>query len=484
MPRSTFSTPSSRTSLPKYGGFIVCVRFCDDKGYTVVEMIGYENIQDIYPEGDTLVFKSVGCKLYAIVEPSGYLLKSVEPVNRPSDQMVPYRFSELLHITTKRFRASSRPEAGVHADELLGLQAQGEDLAVLFYDIADVYTNIQDFLIMILRDRLGCRFPTPGRRRRSLRAASGSSASGWTRPDMVDGPDLGRPPDWLRRGRLRRGPGRHRDLRPRAVPGDAVNDASPALGAGGGLRRDCPAGAAGVGPRRPPPLVLFRAGLESRPRLRGLVRARGQDAPSPPEGRELKRLLSALAEDARERGAGDATFSGLVRLEAEFSWKTSGFEVSQVCRRIAQLLAQAGFYDDRAGEDECALALEEALVNSIEHGNLALDSSLRPDQPLAEDIYEAERDRRLADPAYGGRLIGIRLSIADGRAEIVLEDQGEGFDTTKMDEGPSGLDVSGKGFWLIRRPFDSASYNEKGNSLTLSKRRRSASPKDAPDSWR
>ena len=61
-------------------------------------------MQDIYPEGDTLVFKSVGCKLYAIIEPSGYLLKSVEPVNRPSDQMVPYRFSELVRITTKRFQ--------------------------------------------------------------------------------------------------------------------------------------------------------------------------------------------------------------------------------------------------------------------------------------------------------------------------------------------------------------------------------------------
>jgi|GEM_PF-1309558 anti-sigma regulatory factor (Ser/Thr protein kinase) len=270
----------------------------------------------------------------------------------------------------------------------------------------------------------------------------------------------------------------------RAVPGDAVNDASPALVLAAAYDETSLRGqrAAALDDRRP---WCFCVPASNR----GLVAAasfarEGRMLLIPPEGRELKRLLSALAEDARERGAGDATFSGLVRLEAEFSWKTSGFEVSQVCRRIAQLLAQAGFYADRAGEDECALALEEALVNSIEHGNLALDSALRPDQPLAEDIYEAERDRRLADPVYGGKLIGIRLSIADGRAEIVLEDQGEGFDTTKMDEGPSGLGVSGKGFWLIRRPFDAASYNEKGNSLTLSKRRHSASPNDAPDSWR
>jgi hypothetical protein len=145
-----------KNRLPKYGGFIVCVRFADDKGYTIIEIIGYENMQDLYPEGDTLVFKSVGCKLYAVVEPSGYLFKSVEPVNRPSDQMIPYRFSELLRITTKRFQGILIGRKPVFMPTSFSVfKPAGEDLAVLFYNIADVYSNIQDFLIMILRDRLG-----------------------------------------------------------------------------------------------------------------------------------------------------------------------------------------------------------------------------------------------------------------------------------------------------------------------------------------
>jgi hypothetical protein len=191
----------------------------------------------------------------------------------------------------------------------------------------------------------------------------------------------------------------------------------------------------------------------------------------PPDDRELKRVLSALSEDARERYAGNAAFSGLRALDAEFLWKTSAFEVSLVCRRVARLLAESGFYFDRAGEDECALALEEALVNSVEHGNLALDSSLRPDDPLQEDLYEAEREKRLADPAFGDKLVRVTLAIADDEATIALEDEGEGFDTSKVDDSPSGLDVSGKGFWLIKRPFDSAAYNAKGNKLTLVRRR-------------
>ena len=77
----------------------------------------------------------------------------------------------------------------------------------------------------------------------------------------------------------------------------------------------------------------------------------------------------------------------------------------------------------------------------------------------------------MADPTYGDKLIHIHISINGEEAKIVLEDEGLGFDTTKVDAGPSGLDVSGKGFWLIKRPFDLASYNKKGNSLTLVRRK-------------
>ncbi|HTX72386.1 MAG TPA: hypothetical protein VMC79_06125 [Rectinemataceae bacterium] len=145
----------TQNKLPKYGGFIVCVRFSEENGYTVIEIIGYENLQDIYPEGESLVFKSVGCKLFAIVEPPSYLLKSVEPVNRPSDQMVPYRFSELLHVTTKRFQNIYVGRKPVFMPTSFSVvKPEADDLAILFYDIADVYSNIQDFLIMMLRDRM------------------------------------------------------------------------------------------------------------------------------------------------------------------------------------------------------------------------------------------------------------------------------------------------------------------------------------------
>jgi anti-sigma regulatory factor (Ser/Thr protein kinase) len=256
-----------------------------------------------------------------------------------------------------------------------------------------------------------------------------------------------------------------------STPGDPVNDTGPELVLAAANDESSLRGQRAAALDDPRPWCFCVPAAE-----RALVAAassahEGRMLLLPPEPRELKRLLVALAEDAKDRSAGDAAFSGLERLEAEFSWKSSAVDVSRVCRRIAGLLAESGFYSGRSGEDECALALEEAMVNSVEHGNLALDSSLRPDDPLGEDLYEIEREKRIADPAWGDRLVRIRVSIDGAGARIVLEDEGEGFDTSKIDEGPSGLDVSGKGFWMIKRPFDAASYNPKGNSLTLSKRR-------------
>ncbi|HOX30832.1 MAG TPA: ATP-binding protein [Spirochaetales bacterium] len=192
---------------------------------------------------------------------------------------------------------------------------------------------------------------------------------------------------------------------------------------------------------------------------------------SPVLGKELKRALSAMAEEALERSAGDAAFIGLERLEASFSWRSDEIELGKVARSLARILAQAGFYPECSGEDECSLALEEALVNSLEHGNLALDSATRPGEMLEEDRYEAARAARLADPAFGSRRVRIGLSMDGTEARVAVEDEGGGFDPAAIGLGPSGLEVSGKGFWLIKRPFDSAAYEEGGRRLALAKRK-------------
>lgn len=259
-----------------------------------------------------------------------------------------------------------------------------------------------------------------------------------------------------------------------ALPGDPVNDAEAALVLGAAYDERALRGlrAAALGDGRP---WAFCVPASERPLVAAAAAAgEGRLLLLPVEGRELRRVLAALGQDARELSSGAAALRGLARLEASFAWRSRELGISDTCRGLARMLADAGFYLGRAAEDECALALEEAFVNAMEHGNLELDSTLRSEDLFNEDRYEEERSRRLADPAYGNRLLKVELAMDGAKAELSIEDEGSGFDASGLGGGPSGLEVSGKGSWLIRRPFDSVSYNDKGNRLTLSKRRPSS----------
>ena len=239
--------------------------------------------------------------------------------------------------------------------------------------------------------------------------------------------------------------------------------------AGGGLRRDLPPGPARGRPRRSTALVLLRAGLRSRPGRGGLLRARGPHAPHAARGRELKRLLSVLTEDARERKR---------RRRGVLGPPEPRGRNSRGRPRPSTSAASAGAWPASSpspASTPTARARTSApspsrRPSSIPWSTATSRSTPRssPTKPSTRTATRPSATSACPTPPTGTSSYASPLTIEDGRAELVLEDQGAGFDTTKVDEGPSGLDVSGKGFWLIKRPFDAATYNAKGNSLTLS----------------
>lgn len=142
----------TQNAMPKYGGYIVCVMFNDEEQYTIIEIVGYENLLDMYPSDNTLVFKTAGCKMYALVEKSNYSFKNVEPVHRANGFSIPYRFKELETFVTKKYQTiyvAKKPI--IHPTSFNIIKPSGDNLAVLFYDVANVFENIQDFLINVIK---------------------------------------------------------------------------------------------------------------------------------------------------------------------------------------------------------------------------------------------------------------------------------------------------------------------------------------------
>lgn len=117
-----------------------------------------------------------------------------------------------------------------------------------------------------------------------------------------------------------------------------------------------------------------------------------------------------------------------------------------------------------------AVALEEALVNAIVHGNLEVSSKLRE---RGDDSFERViLERRAASP-YQARAVTFAATFRPGEAAFVIADEGPGFAPSDVPDptDPENLvKPYGRGLLLMRTFMDEARHNARGNEVTMVKR--------------
>jgi DNA-binding response OmpR family regulator len=190
--------------------------------------------------------------------------------------------------------------------------------------------------------------------------------------------------------------------------------------------------------------------------------------------RDMVRSVFHLVDLHRDLQLADQGLRGLVNERRHFLFRSDELDVPSLVRHLTDRLVPMGFAST-SNLDVIAMALHEALVNSLEHGNLELDSSLKGDLFLPEDPYGKLREERMADPVYAGRLVEIRLAMDTERFELEISDEGKGFDTRHLSPAPQGLDLDshwGRGLPMIFLVMDEVHFNEKGNQIRLVLRRK------------
>ena len=114
------------------------------------------------------------------------------------------------------------------------------------------------------------------------------------------------------------------------------------------------------------------------------------------------------------------------------------------------------------------LALHEALVNGLIHGNLQLGSELRQS---ARDFVEYSRllNERLNDPAYAQKSVSIWATWNDKKLEIKIRDEGAGYAVAPVMQRKTELKAkTGRGLRLIAGTADSCTIEDYGREITLS----------------
>lgn len=131
---------------------------------------------------------------------------------------------------------------------------------------------------------------------------------------------------------------------------------------------------------------------------------------------------------------------------------------------------------DDADRIRLGVALQEAMINACFHGNLEVSSSLREIDHHA--YYDLAKERASLSP-YAERRITVAVSISATEAVFVITDEGPGFDPHSLPDprAPQNLEKpSGRGLLLMQTFMDEVRFNERGNEVTLIKRRKSPAP--------
>ena len=128
--------------------------------------------------------------------------------------------------------------------------------------------------------------------------------------------------------------------------------------------------------------------------------------------------------------------------------------------------ANFGLCDER-NRARIGIALEEALLNGMIHGNLEVSSELRQNGDGAFDRLIEQRRR---EEPYRSRRLHVDCRLTREAVSIRIRDEGPGFDTATIPDptDPENLlKPSGRGLLLMNSFMDRVEFNEAGNQVSM-----------------
>ena len=200
-----------------------------------------------------------------------------------------------------------------------------------------------------------------------------------------------------------------------------------------------------------------------------------------PKSQLGERLLDAV-DEALSMSRADRTYDRLIgclqQCEFVFELDSDPALIDPLVDLVQQMTAGMRL-TDATGRFRLGAAIKEALLNAMYRGNLEVSFQQMQDTRVSllegkgEDLIAT---RRTQSP-YKERRVRVAVSLDTSTARFVIRDEGPGFDPQAIPVAgrPGSLDPeTGRGLVLMRAFMDELSYNDKGNEVTLVKRREAA----------
>jgi FixJ family two-component response regulator len=218
------------------------------------------------------------------------------------------------------------------------------------------------------------------------------------------------------------------------------------------------------------PIVLMTAPYEVSMALAAVRKGAVNHFPRDLLDTEPAAVLETLRAAADENRRHAQAAARLDSLAFEFTLENDPAEVPAVVARLAEAAVEVGLCD-RPTSRRIGVAVEEALLNAIVHGNLNVSSDLRQ---LDEGAYHRQIQMRRGQLPYMDRHVALAARLSRSEARFVVRDGGVGFDVTRVPDptDPNNpFRVGGRGILLMRSFMTAVEFADRGTRVTLVKRR-------------
>jgi len=217
------------------------------------------------------------------------------------------------------------------------------------------------------------------------------------------------------------------------------------------------------------PVILLTAQGSEEVAVQALRAGAAAYVPKRALDRELPRTMERVLALCRTASGQRQLDQVLTATGSEYLLPNDPAIVRPLVSRLQHNLGWLGGFDANA-LTRIGMAVHEALINAMEHGNLAVSSELRDND---DDAYRRLLDERRGQEPYASRRVRLRTHESQREIKYVICDEGPGFDPASLPDptDPANLEkASGRGLLLIRSFMDEVTFNATGNEITLVKR--------------
>jgi CheY-like chemotaxis protein/anti-sigma regulatory factor (Ser/Thr protein kinase) len=218
------------------------------------------------------------------------------------------------------------------------------------------------------------------------------------------------------------------------------------------------------------PVILMTAFGSEEVALQALQQGAANYVPKKNLAKDLLDTVESVLAAAIDHRLQRRLFANLQETESTFYLENDIALIPSLVNYLRENLARMRLLD-KTGLIRITVALREALMNAIVHGNLEVSSDFREnDLPT----YYRMIDERRSQSPYQERHVYVHARQTPTEAKYIIRDEGLGFNP---DDVPDPMDpdnmerASGRGLLLIRTFMDEISHNAKGNEITMIKRR-------------